>query len=278
MSFKYYLYGTGLESKQEYQLTENILLRPVKMQSDIRWLEKNSNFFCYDFIVLYTLADQISFELEINADTQEKAITIAADEGRQLLNLLYLIKNSNITWQFMSCYSASSNLLDRFMVSAWNISHAFAPAVLFWDNDIKTCVSLWPNFKKMMSNNAFNLACQTAWTYLRCPGPHMRMAVIWSGIEALLWEFKQETTFQISLRAAKILGNDALSRKKRVDDIKKLYTSRGNCVHGKYNQEKDLTLEKDITDSLLLLKELILFFTKRGSLMNKDEWLEFLCN
>ena len=103
-TFKHYWYGAGLKLEQEFLFAENILLRPVQLNSKIHLLEDRAET-QRDYGFLCALADTISFELKITADTAKNA-AMHAWNYQYILILLSIYKTCPIAWPFQ-CHSSA---------------------------------------------------------------------------------------------------------------------------------------------------------------------------
>lgn len=266
-TFKHYWYGAGLKLEQEFLFAENIILRPVQLNSKIHLLENRAET-QRDYGFLCALADTISFELEITADTAKNA-AMQAWNYQYILILLSIYKTCPIAWPFQCHSSAISDSDSKIIVSnIAGINRAFSTPVALTENDLNECKNLWSTFYNLISDKAFLHASSVAATNFIEPRASIRMASIWSGIEAILG-FDQELTFRLSLASARLLEKAPQEREKRFRVIKKLYGLRSKCVHGSPTDRE--AVEAGVNDSLSLLRDLLLFFIGHGHLLSDSE-------
>lgn len=271
--YKHYWYGSGVKLEKEFHFAEHIYLRPIQLNSQIHLLEERAEN-QRDYGFLCALADTISFEMEVIADTPKNA-AVQAWNQQYLLVLLSVYKSCPVIWPFQ-CHSSANSSGGKITVSnIAGINRAFSAPVFFNDHDLTECSKLFPTFYELISDKAFLHASSVAATNFIEPRASIRMASIWSGIEALLG-FDQELTFKLSLASAKLLEKDANARERRFKATKTLYGLRSKCVHGA-SVELD-AIEQGVTDSLSLLRDLLLFFIRRGRLLDAAERTKLFLN
>jgi len=116
--------------------------------------------------------------------------------------------------------------------------------------------SNYPIFSNLIKDERIQLAASIASTHYFHPRLSIRIANIWSGIEAMIG-VDQELRFRIALYVSKLFGESHDEVQKLFKETKKLYDGRSKCVHGTglKTRAQEETLYKK---SLKLLCDLIL--------------------
>ena len=120
-----------------------------------------------------------------------------------------------------------------------------------------------------MSNHRLSYAASIAYTHFSHPNLSVRVATIWSGIEAMIG-VDQELRFRIALYVSKLFGESESEITKLFAETKKLYDGRSKCVHGSglktREEEKNLYYK-----SLNLLCDLIVRACQNGKVPEKED-------
>jgi hypothetical protein len=101
----------------------------------------------------------------------------------------------------------------------------------FSQEELQTCSEIFPKFSNLIHDERFAHAASIAANNFNEPRLSIRMAALWSGIEALLG-FEQELRFRISFAVASLLESEHSKRQERFSAVKRLYDLRSKSVHG----------------------------------------------
>jgi hypothetical protein len=151
------------------------------------------------------------------------------------------------------------NLLDYHLTCLTDAGFRVEPpneADATWINQrFETCNRL------AAENESFRFALEAAIDWRFAKEPRSAVARLWAGIEAL-FAINSELVFRISLYAACLLAPRGENRKRKFEEVKRLYGLRSKVVHGeKLDQEK---IVRAMSDSYHLLRDLLLFALDRG--------------
>ena len=261
MSSNSCILGYGIKIKENVQLDEGTSLKPYKIEKTHMELQKLTvSKQQYGFVC--ALSDLITFKLECLGDTP-KEMKINLWNAQWSLILLSLIIKRAI---FFPLLKETKDKKEYFILanSYFNAAHE---SYLLKEEEIENWKRLYPAFKNLTDNHRFTYACSIAATHYMEWKTSIKIASIWSAIEALIG-LDQELTFRISLFVAKFLGNSEKDIKKRYSETKKLYSDRSKCVHGaglKTAREQEV-----YKASLNLLSELLIKIMEQGRLPDKD--------
>lgn len=248
-----YLYINGIVTKHELQLADNIVLLPVEKAlplNTISSLLKRD----VDFAIAVLCAQSIASQLKITANDAE-SLAITAWNSQWDCILLGALFNCDA----MCNIQCDKNIEEIDVTAHMNITnyalHAlFSEPYYLTENDEKWITKNYSRARALLDNNTYRTAVHSLATYHWHTMPRVRLAIIWSGIEAL-FDVSTELSFRISLYAANFLSdNDNLSAKELFSRIKKLYSARSAAVHGgKIKGEENELVEQ----SAELLNQLI---------------------
>ena len=117
-------------------------------------------------------------------------------------------------------------------------------------------------FNSMASENeAFRFALEAAIDWRFAKEPRSAVARLWGGIEAL-FGINSELVYRISLYAACLLAERGELRKRKFEEVKRLYGLRSKVVHGEKLADEKIALA--MSDSYHLLRDLLLLAIERG--------------
>lgn len=262
--------GAGIKLETEIAVTENIILKPTSIQIDhIDLMDRTLSRRDYGFIC--SIAEHISFGLTVTADTQKQA-AIKGWNAQWVLVLLAVVLRKPI-YHPISTFRNDGK--EYYRLSNMFFSHKiFDRPHLITKREQETFLTALPNFLNI-NDNRFNHASSIAAHVHMEPKFSIRIAAIWSGIEALLG-VDHELSFRIALACSKLLESDKEKRLAFFKHTKKLYNVRSSCVHGSFTETKKINEKEAECDSMQLLCRLILFFCNRGSLLSSEEMTEIL--
>lgn len=117
-------------------------------------------------------------------------------------------------------------------------------------------------FNRMASDNdAFRFALEAAIDWRFAKEPRSAVARLWGGIEAL-FGVNSELVYRISLYSASLLTERGESRKRKFEEVKRLYGLRSKVIHGEKLAEEKIS--QAMSDSYHLLRNLLLVAVERG--------------
>jgi Apea-like HEPN len=118
-------------------------------------------------------------------------------------------------------------------------------------------------FNRLASGDeAFRFALEAAIDWRFAKEPRSAVARLWGGIEAL-FGVNSELVYRISLYSACLLAKRGEQRKRKFEEVKRLYGLRSKVVHGeKLAEEKTF---QTMSDSFHLLRDLLLVGVERGN-------------
>lgn len=267
-SNKSYLYGIGVVPECEYQFSKQIMLRPTSLKldhvelQDVVDTQKDYGFLC-------SMGSLISFELEVVGKDAKEAVVLTWN-NQWLLILISIYCNKSIHYPFGGSNSLSvpDKNLKIYLSNIFISPKIFEKPLMIKKDDLKACSDLWDNFNKLLDNKEFTHAASVFSRSFNEPNTSIRIAIIWSAIEALL-NVNHELKFRISLYITHLLGKSNDEKKVLFKKTKALYDGRSKCVHGsglKNDKEKQV-----LDGSQNILRDLILFFVKRGKLLDAKE-------
>jgi len=115
----------------------------------------------------------------------------------------------------------------------------------------------------------FALEAATGWRYNN--DPRSAVAQLWAGIEAV-FGVSSELVYRISLLSASLTRPKGAERKRRFDEVKKLYGMRSKIVHGDKLSKKKIYYA--VAMSSELLRDLLLLAVERGHMLGKKDFDE----
>ena len=117
-------------------------------------------------------------------------------------------------------------------------------------------------FNRLASDNiAFRFALEAAIDWRFAKEPRSAVGRLWGGIEAL-FGINSELVYRISLYSACLLTERGEPRKRKFEEVKRLYGHRSKVVHGEKLAEEKIF--QAMSDSFHLLRDLLLVAVERG--------------
>ncbi|HEY2802242.1 MAG TPA: hypothetical protein VGI85_16765 [Chthoniobacterales bacterium] len=111
-------------------------------------------------------------------------------------------------------------------------------------------------FNRLASENEpFNFALEAVMDWRFAKEPRSAVARLWGGIEAL-FGISSELVYRISLYAACLLAPRGEPRKRKFEEVKKLYGLRSKVVHGETLPEERIL--QAMSSSFQLLRDLLI--------------------
>lgn len=110
-------------------------------------------------------------------------------------------------------------------------------------------------------NEPFRFALEASLDWRFAKERRSAVARIWGGIEAL-FGINSELVFRISLYSACLLAERGEPRKRKFEEVKRLYGLRSKIVHGEKLAEEKIS--QAMSDSFHLLRDLLLVAVERG--------------
>jgi hypothetical protein len=272
---KYYgsLLGIGLLLEDDFRFSDQIVFRPLKLDSDVERLKTRTRS-QREYGLACAIAEAVTFEMEISAESPD-AVATAIWNAQWILVLISIYIRSPLYWP-LNGYRRKPQDKDFFLLSVTNFhfsNRIFAQAVPASASTLVTCAAHLAVFNEQLGDRRFLHAASVAATNYNEPKESVRVAALWSAIESLLG-FDQELRFRISATIARLLESEKVSRYSRFRDVRKLYDLRSKSVHGAEIKHEDE--ETAVSQSLKLLCELLIFFIERGTLVSKAEMDEII--
>ena len=257
-----YLYLSGLSTLKDIPLYEGIVLAPVTSKfhyEKVSKLLKND----VDLAVAAVSGRTIGAQLHIRA-SDAKQLAIMAWNAVWDCILLGAIFHCEVM-DNIQCDKPVEELENATFVHVtnYNFRAVLSKPYQLTDDDEKWIAAHYAKAYKLMDNGAFSLAACMLASYRWYRMPRVQLSVLWSGIEAL-FEVRWRIRSRLSLAVANYLaGGDSEKEKEIIDNVKKLYKSRSEAVHGSQikGDEKNL-----VSQSALLLNRLIRRCAELGSL------------
>lgn len=229
-----YLYLSGLSTLKDIPLYEGIVLAPVtsefhfeNVENVLKLLKSDA-----DFAVVMLSGRTIKSQLHIRA-SDGLQLTIMAWNALWDCILLGAILHCEIMGN-IQCDKPFEELADA---ASFNVTNHHFRAVSsepyqLTDDDEKWIGAHYAKARKLIDNDAFRTAVHAMASYKWHSMPRVQLAILWSGIEAL-FEVRWNIRSRLSLAVANYLaGGDSEKEKEIIDNVKKLYNSRCEAVHG----------------------------------------------
>jgi hypothetical protein len=267
VTFESFIFGIGLLIDAEFHFSDEVIIRPAKLPTDHIELQAYARS-QRDYGFLVALAEEVSFEIEIRGEDQRSAAANSWNH-QWLLILLSIIVQSPIYHPISS--TKPSKKLDRNCCHIQNIFVApgiFNEKVKCSNAHLLEAKKLYGNFKDLLSEKAFVHATSIAAHNFNEPKKSIRMAGIWSGIEALL-NVQSELNYRIPLMCALLLSSSEEKKLEIFSKTQKLYAARSKCVHGANMKSKELN--ECLDESLALLCDLIKLFCRNKKIPDANE-------
>jgi len=118
-------------------------------------------------------------------------------------------------------------------------------------------------------NQPFRLALEAAIDWRYAKEARSAVARLWSGIEAV-FGITSELVYRISLLSACLLADRGHERRKKFDEVKKLYGLRSKVVHGEQLAEDKIA--SALNDSYHLLADLLLYTINKGHVLGQADF------
>lgn len=122
-------------------------------------------------------------------------------------------------------------------------------------------------------NKTFQFATSILFRWRFMQDIRAAIASLWSGIEAIC-NVERELTFRIALYCSVALCTRGSKRKKKYNEIKKLYAMRSRTVHGSNMKEEEL--QSTLDSSYELLRDLVKTFLERKRVLKKTDYENLL--
>ncbi|MEJ6500620.1 MAG: HEPN domain-containing protein [Rhodobacterales bacterium] len=252
----------GVRFEDEFRLTDEAIFRPVSIKLDhIELMDRTLS--KKECGIICSIADYICFELVTTADSEKDAAILGWNYQWSLI-LLSLISKRAI---FHPISRFCRGEQEYYTLTNFFLSNAIfeEPHKLSKENQ-DAFVEVYPKFSQI-SDSRFLHATSVAAHVNREPKFTVRMAAIWSGVEALLG-VESELSFRIPLITAKLLAKSDEDRDEMFRKTKRLYTIRSKCVHGASLKIDSATQNISEKESLDLLIQLILWTCNNGSVLD----------
>lgn len=159
------------------------------------------------------------------------------------------------------------NLLDYHLSSLCNKDAKNSPPT---SEDAEWVLSHFEVFNRLAADSQqFRLALEAAIDWRYSKEPRSAVARLWSGIEAI-FGITSELVYRISLLSACLLAERGDARKKKFEEVKRLYGLRSKVVHGELLA--DDKVESALDDSYRLLADLLLATINKGHVLDQTDF------
>ncbi|WP_041748100.1 HEPN domain-containing protein [Bradyrhizobium cosmicum] len=259
--------GAGISLTGETPVSKDLLLRPCSIESHIDNLRHRAAS-QFEYGLLCSIAPSITFELRSSGATAQEA-AIKSWNDQYSLTFMSILLRTFVPHLIQVSGGCSADLERPLLVS-------FTCGLMTLRDkpkspstaELQTWVRLLPRFSHLLQTERFRFAVSVASTLYVQPNPTLQVASIFSAIEALL-DIDQELRFRIAMIVSKLLASDPTERLNLFKRMKRLYDGRSKCVHGG-GLARDRVIEcRDA--SLEILRQLVLYFVERDSLLGRQE-------
>lgn len=249
-----YLLLTGISVINRVQLGSQIELLPAVCQvspEQLAGIMKNN----FEYAISLLVVPLIRSQLHLTADTPKDLAMLGWNAQWDCL-LLSALFDRDVLWNLQSDKPADE-IGPGISVNVTN-SHLSGlnalPAYELTSDDEQWLQMYAGRARKLLEDPGFQTAVHSLASFHWHPHPRTRLALIWSGIEAL-FGIDSEVVFRVSLYTAKFLAPDDTSERVKIfADVKRLYKQRSAAVHGS-KMKGDLQLA--VQESAALLRRLI---------------------
>lgn len=267
MANKAYLLGTGLTGFEDFKVSDSITIRDAVLNEAPRELARSTNS-QHEFGLLCAAAKFISFEVEFLGKPEESATALGWNFQWDLC-FLSIISDAAILWPFGTSASLREQTSRSYsLTNSFNIGAGLRNPERVKPSDLKFFLRNRSRFTNLIGDNSFSTAVSIAAIYSRIPNPSLSMAIVWSGIEAILG-FDHELRFRIALGLTHLLADQGVERLETMRHYSSLYDDRSKCVHG---SKKPKNLPESLSESKKILRDLILLVVERGKLITREDW------
>lgn len=249
-----YLLLTGISVNKPIQLGSHIELLPAVCQvspEQLARIMKNR----FEYAIPLLVAPLIRSQLHLTAETPKELAVLGWNVQWDCL-LLSALFDRDVLWNLQSNKPADE-IRPGTSVNVTN-SHLSGvnslPAYELTSEDEQWLQMHCEPARKLLGDPGFQTAVHSLASFHWHPHPRTRLALIWSGIEAL-FGIDSEVVFRVSLYTARFLAPDDESERVKIfADVKRLYKQRSAAVHGS-KMKGDLQLA--VQESAALLRRLI---------------------
>jgi hypothetical protein len=262
-----YLLLTGISVNVSVQLGSHTALLPAvcKLSADQLAEIMKSH---YDYAIALLVVPFIRSQLHISAENPEQLAVLAWNAQWDCL-LLSALFDRDVLWNLQSDTCAekigpgTSLMVTHRYFTGVNArpDQQLTPSDEAWlEANIETA-------RTLQKNLSFQTAVHSLASFHWHPHPRIRLALIWSGIEAL-FGVDSEVVFRVSLYTARFLApHDESERSKIFANVKRLYKIRSAAVHGS-KMKGDVQLA--VQESAELLRRLIRRCVENNELPSVD--------
>ena len=228
-----YLLLTGIQTDTPVKLGANTELLPATCHlgyDEFAGMMKHSYI---DFAVGLLVIPSVRSQLHITADNA-KELAVRAWNAQWDCLLLSAIFDQIVLWNVQSDIpaekidqSTSLNITNYRLTGFHALSEHQLTA-----SDKEWLERYFETARNLLSNPAFQTAAHSLASFRWHSHPRSRLALIWSGIEAL-FGIDSEIVFRVSLYIARFLApDDQIERSQLFAKVKQLYKQRSKAVHG----------------------------------------------
>lgn len=279
----WHILATGL-SFDEDEIYLSDYLKIVKLQNKLSVFDlaaAGSKGF-REWAMLEPIAVSCNFEI---VSTQNPKLQKGYDSLNRawLLNTLLVLRRklkinslacSTYSWNNVAGISKTDKKLEEFEGNLLDFHTKFFTLPAIQEDRISTADIKWVKKYFEIANSLaaqddnFRFGIETINSWRFAKDYRSSIAILWAAIESIIG-VSSEITFKLSLSVSSLLIDRGELRKIKFNQIKKLYGLRSKVVHG--SDLKSTEIEKAISESYLLLCDLINYMIEKNKVITKQD-------
>jgi hypothetical protein len=174
---------------------------------------------------------------------QHEILAIAQTSPAKLVDLLRLLKNSQIYVAFNEERRTISRIFPQDRIVSWPISlRLHSQTAVLGKSDAAHIIRLWGRLQKSPNVEKISLALHRWSATAERLNDEDKLIDYWIALESLFTpDSSQELVFRASLRIAAFLGQAPDERREIYDHMRHSYAWRSAIVHGDYRKKRKVT-------------------------------------